>query len=75
MPPYGEDTPPSLFAPYGEYAEAFRFTAVVSDDGRSGMAGAPEAVVDDTTEAGFDIAVPDDIPADGGRTGTVTSAS
>jgi hypothetical protein len=46
IPPYGEATPPSLFAPYGEYADAFRFTADVSVEGRSGMAGAPEFEVE-----------------------------
>lgn len=47
MPPYG-DVPmaPILFAPYGEYVEAFRFTAVERVEGRSGMAGAPEVDTD-----------------------------
>lgn len=39
-------------APYGEYAEAFLFTAVVREDGRSGMAGAEEnAAVGDAVAA------------------------
>lgn len=70
MPPYGDVTPPSLFAPYGEYAEAFMFTAEVSDDGRDGIAGAPgAAVVDVRVEAGFDTEVPDDTAVDAGRAG------
>lgn len=48
IPPYG--VAPIRFALYGEYADAFLFTAVVRLDGRSGTAGGPEvednAVVD-----------------------------
>lgn len=50
MPPYGEDTPPNLFAPYGLYADAFAFTVDVRVEGRSGIAGAPDAEVDDIEE-------------------------
>jgi hypothetical protein len=52
--------PPNLFAPYGEYADAFRLTADVRDDGRSGITGAPEAdVVEDVmVEEGLEIDVP-----------------
>ena len=51
IPPYG--VAPIRFAPYGEYADAFRFTAAVRLDGRSGIAGGPE--VDD--DAAVDIVV------------------
>jgi hypothetical protein len=56
--------------PYGEYADAFLFTAEVSDDGRSGIAGAPgAAVVDVNVDDGFEIEDPDDMVVEGGRTG------
>jgi hypothetical protein len=41
------------FAPYGEYADAFRFTAAVRLEGRSGTAGGPD--VDD--DAAVDVIV------------------
>lgn len=47
IPPYG--VAPIRFAPYGEYADAFRFTAAVRLDGRSGIAGGLE--VDDDAAA------------------------
>jgi hypothetical protein len=70
IPPYGEATPPSLFAPYGEYADAFRFTADVSVDGRSGIAGASEDVVAEVDKAEgceFSTDLPVDIPVDDAR--------
>ena len=65
IPPYGDTAPPSLFAPYGEYADAFAFTAELSDDGREGIAGAPDAAdVDVNVEDGFEIEFPDDMAVD-----------
>lgn len=62
IPPYG--VAPIRFAPYGEYADAFRFTAAVRLDGRSGTAGGP--AVDDDAAVGVvvrpagNVEVPDD---------------
>lgn len=64
MPPYGDAIPPSLFAPYGEYADAFLLTADVRDDGRSGTAGAPAVAVEVVVDAGFVTALPVDIPVE-----------
>ncbi len=50
MPPYGDA--PILFAPYGEYAEAFLLTADVRVEGRSGIAGAEDDVEEEGR--GFD---------------------
>jgi hypothetical protein len=70
IPPYGDVTPPSLFAPYGEYADAFAFTAEVSDDGRDGIAGAPDAAdVDVSVEDGLETEVPDDVAVEGAIAG------
>lgn len=45
-------------------------TAEVSVDGRSGMAGAPEVVVDvdEADDSGLDVDAPVEIPVDGDRT-------
>lgn len=61
--------PAILFAPYGEYADAFRFTADVSDEGLSGIAGASEAVVefDNVEGCEFSTELPVEIPVDGTR--------
>jgi len=71
IPPYGEVTPPSLFAPYGEYADAFLLTAEVSVDGRSGMAGADDVVADvvGADDSGLDVEAPVETPVDGDRAG------
>ena len=47
--------PPIRFAPYGEYAEAFLFTADVSVDGLSGIAGGPEVVEAEEVGNGFEV--------------------
>ena len=49
IPPYC--VAPIRFAPYGEYAEAFRFTAAMRLDGRSGTAGGPEIIDDAAADA------------------------
>lgn len=58
IPPYGEaPTPPSLFAAYGEYADAFRLTADVRVEGRSGMGGAEDEVAEDDKDEACGAAV------------------
>lgn len=53
---------PNRFAAYGEYADAFRFTAVVKLDGRSGSVGWSPGAVDivDVVLVGIVELAPDD---------------
>ena len=67
IPPYGEATLPILFAPYGEYADAFLFTADVSVDGRSGNAGAEEDEDKSDDSGVLDAEIPVDTPVDDAR--------
>jgi hypothetical protein len=78
IPPYGEATPPSLFAPYGEYADAFLFTADISVDGRSGIAGALEdVVVEEDKVEGCELPTeaPVEIPVDDGKAAELANMS
>jgi hypothetical protein len=62
IPPYGEPIPP--VAPYGEYALALRFTAEASVEGRSGIAGAADDVVEVIDGVAIDAPVVDAVDAD-----------